>query len=396
VLFVTHRVPYPPTVGSKVRAFHCVEHLTQSGHEVTVASLARTAAEADAGAGIAGYCRDYLLERVRPPVQLVRMAVRLPTPFPSTMGYFHSSRLARRIRVALATTPFDLIMVHSSSAAQYVERVRDVPKIMDFVDMDSRKWLDYAGFKPFPLSLGYWLEGRKMAAAERAIARRFDVSVCVTAAEQAILDGYGLGVPSRWFPNGVDTERFAAAGTDYDPDSLCFVGRMDYYPNVQAMLDFCREVLPLLREARPRVKLQIVGAEPTAPVRALAQIPGVTVTGTVPEVQPYVQRSAASVVPLAIARGIQNKILESMAMGVPVVASPAAARGVDALPGEHLLVAGSPGQYRDALVRLMADPAERHRLAVAGRARMLSHHTWSHAMGRLDSIIAESMDRRHR
>jgi sugar transferase (PEP-CTERM/EpsH1 system associated) len=324
------------------------------------------------------------------------MVLRLPTPFPSTMGYFRSARLARRIREVLAATAFDLIMVHSSSAAQYVDRVQGVAKIMDFVDMDSQKWLDYAGFRAFPASLGYRVEGLKMIAAEKAIARRFDVSTCVTPAEQATLEGYGLGVRTEWFPNGVDTVRFAPAEAAYDPNTVCFVGRMDYYPNVEAMVRFCREVLPLLRERRADVQLFIVGADPAREIAALAEIPGVTVTGTVPQVQPYVHRAAVNVVPLAIARGVQNKILESMAMGVPVVASATAAKGVDAVPDEHLLVADSPPDYRDAILGLLEDPAERARLAEAGRARMLSHHTWTHAMERLDTIIADCLAPRNR
>lgn len=394
VLFVTHRFPFPPHLGSKVRAFHCIRHLTEQGHQVTVASLARSAEEAAEAAGIAPYCQRYLVERVAQPVQALRMVARLPTPAASSMGYFRSGRLARRIHEVLAETRFDLIMVHSSSAAQYVERVRGTPKIMDFVDMDSQKWLDYAAFKPFPVSLGYRLEGLKMVAAEKAIARRFDVSTCVTPAEQAVLDGFGLGVRTDWFPNGVDTDRFAPTEVPYDPQMLCFVGRMDYYPNVQAMVWFCRDVLPLVRARRPQVQLYIVGANPTREITALGETPGVRVTGTVPQVQPFVQRAAVNVVPLAIARGVQNKILESMAMEVPVVASPTAAKGVDAVPGEHLLVADAPEEYRDAILALLDAPEARARLARAGRARMLSHHTWAHAMGRLDGIIADCLGRR--
>jgi glycosyltransferase involved in cell wall biosynthesis len=169
---------------------------------------------------------------------------------------------------------------------------------------------------------------------------------------------------------------------------------MDYYPNQECMFDFCSRTLPLLREKRPEIKLAIVGADPSPAVRKLGELPGVTVTGSVPDVRPYLRRSALTVAPLNIARGTQNKILEAMAAGVPVVASRVAAGGVDAVGGEHFLVASNPEEYRDAILRILGAPDERRRLAQAGRARMLSHHAWPSSMRRLDDIIERCMRRR--
>lgn len=354
-----------------------------------MASLVRSEEEARAGAGLAAHCASYVMERVSRPAAAARMLRRLPTRDPSSMGFFHSPRLARRIRGLLGTVRFDLIVVHCSSVAPYVADVGGVPKILDFGDMDSQKWLAYSRFKPFPLSLGYHLEGRKLQRAEMELARRFDYCTCTTHAELETLDGFGTGARTGWFPNGVDTERFKPDGDSYDPQTICFVGRMDYYPNQLAMFDFCRDVLPLLRERQPGLKLVIVGADPSREVRRLSTLPGVTVTGSVPQVQPYVQRAALSVVPLSIARGTQNKILESLAMGVPVVSSALAAAGVDAVPGEHLLTARTPRDYRDTILRLVEDAGERARFAASGRARMMSHHAWERSMGLLDTIVDE-------
>jgi glycosyltransferase involved in cell wall biosynthesis len=171
---------------------------------------------------------------------------------------------------------------------------------------------------------------------------------------------------------------------------------MDYYPNQECMFDFCANVLPLLRQRRADVRLCIVGADPSAEVRKLGEIPGVTVTGSVPDVRPYVRRSAVMVAPLNIARGTQNKILEAMAMGVPVVTTRAAAKGVDALPGEHFLVADSAEEKAIAVLRLLEDRGEHHRLAIAGRARMLSHHSWPSSMRRLDRIIERGLGQQGR
>jgi glycosyltransferase involved in cell wall biosynthesis len=162
---------------------------------------------------------------------------------------------------------------------------------------------------------------------------------------------------------------------------------MDYYPNQECMFDFCANVLPRIQVRRPQVKLLIVGADPSAAVRRLGELSGVTVIGSVPDVRPYLVRSALMVAPLNIARGTQNKILEAMAAGVPVVASRVAAGGVDAVPGEHFAVGSTPEEHAQTVLRILCDPSERRRLAVAGRERMLSHHAWDQSMRRLDRII---------
>jgi sugar transferase (PEP-CTERM/EpsH1 system associated) len=396
VLYVCHRFPFPPKRGGKIRPFNMIRHLTASGHEVTVASLARSAAEAAEGRGIASYCARFEMAEVSTPVQAARMVTRLPTPTPSSMGFFYSPALARRVRELLGRERFDLIFVHCSSAAQYVADVRGVPKILDFGDMDSQKWLEYARYKPFPLSAGYWLEGFKLQREEKRLATMFDLCTATTRAEWETLESYRLGVPSDWFPNGVDSDYFAPSEAPYDADTISFVGRMDYYPNQDCMFDFCAKVLPQVKTQRPQTKLQIIGADPSPAVKRLGDLPGVIVTGSVPDVRPYVRRSAAVVAPLNIARGTQNKILEAMAMGVPVITSLAAAGGVDAIAGEHFLVAKNHEEQAAAILRVLGDPRERRRLAGAGRSRMLTHHAWPNSMRRLDAIIERSLSHRRR
>jgi sugar transferase (PEP-CTERM/EpsH1 system associated) len=320
------------------------------------------------------------------------MLARLPTATPSSMGYFYSPRLARKIRDLRARQPFDLIFVHCSSVAQYVEDDLDTPKILDFGDMDSQKWLEYARYKPFPLSLGYSLEGRKLEREERRLATRFDLCTATTRAEWQTLESYRTGVRTDWFPNGVDSDYFAPTGEPYEPETIVFVGRMDYYPNQECMFDFCAALLPRLQSMRPGLKLMIVGADPSPAVRRLSELRGVTVTGSVPDVRPFLRRAALMVAPLNIARGTQNKILEAMAAGTPVVTSRVAAGGVDASSPEHFLAASSPEEYTDAILRIVDDPAERGRLSTAGRERMLSHHSWEKSMQRLDGIIARCLE----
>lgn len=390
ILYVCHRFPFPPKRGGKIRPFNMIRHFAKR-HEVTVASLARTALEAQEGTGIAPYCHRFEMVTVNNSMQMLRMIARLPTLRPSSFGYFYSADLAARINKLIATERFDLIFVHCSSVAPYVADVQGPFKVLDFGDMDSQKWLEYANYKPFPLSTGYWLEGHKLSREESNLARKFDLCTATTRAEWETLESYRTGTPSDWFPNGVDSTAFSPVAEPYDPNLISFIGRMDYYPNQECMFDFCKNTLPLLKARRPDIKLVIVGADPSPAVRKLGEIPGVTVTGSVPEVQPYVRKSALMVAPLNIARGTQNKILEAMAMGVPVVTSKTAAGGVDALDREHFLVANSPAEYAESILRIIEDSSERGRLAAAGRARMLSHHAWENSMQRLDGIIERGL-----
>ena len=387
VLFVCHRVPFPPKRGGKIRPFNIIRHLTAQGHRVTVASLARSVAERDEARDLAQHCKEVLVEVIPVRVALPQMVARLPTPAPSSFGYFWSRRLAQRISTAAAATPFDLVFVHCSSVAPYVERLPAPLKIIDYGDMDSQKWREYAQHRAFPLSAGYWLEAVKLERRERLIAGHFDLCTCTTRAELESLRALGVTKPSDWFPNGVDAQFFAPDGAPYEPDLVAFVGRMDYYPNQQGVIGFCRDVLPQLRAKRPGVRFAIVGADPPAHIRALGELPGVTVTGSVPDVRPHVRRAALTVAPLAIARGTQNKILESMAMGVPVVCSPEASGGVDAVAGEHLRVASKPAEWVAAIEEILGSAALRQKLAIAGRERVLSHHSWAASMRRLDGIV---------
>ena len=391
ILYICHRFPFPPKRGGKIRPFIMIRHFSQR-HEVTVASLVRSEEEGREGQDISPYCANFEMVEVSKPVQMARMVARLPTSTASTLGYFYSAELALRIREMLRRRSFDLIFVHCSSVAQYVSEVRGIPKILDFGDMDSQKWLEYARFKSFPLNLGYRLEGSKMLRVEKRLAGCFDLCTATTRAEWETLNGYGVDVASDWFPNGVDSDFFAPDGKDYDPDTISFIGRMDYYPNQECMADFCANTLPLLRAKRPNVKLLIVGADPSAAMRRLGDLPGVTVTGSVPDVRPFVRGAALMVAPLNIARGTQNKILEAMAMGVPVVTSRVAAGGVDAVADEHFLVTETYIGYANAILKIMDDKAERNRLAIAGRARMISNHAWPKSMERLDGIVERCID----
>ncbi len=389
ILYICHRFPYPPKRGGKIRPFNMIKYLSEQGHQVWVASLARSQQEFDECAGITAYCHRYTIGLVNDAIQWARMIMYLLTPTPSSLAFFYSKSLKKQIDDWIKEENFDFIFVHCSSVAQYVDHVEHIPKILDYGDMDSQKWLTYRSFKPFPFSWGYWLEGIKMQFSEKNLARKFDLATCTTKAELATLDSYGTTIKTDWFPNGVDTDFFQPDNTAYEPHSISFIGRMDYFPNQQCMLEFCHETWPLIQEKIPDAKLYIVGADPSKQIRALENINGVIVTGSVKDVRPFILKTAAMVAPLKIARGTQNKILEAMAMGVPVVSSSLAAGGIDAIPGEHFLTADSPSEYASKLINLMESEPFRTKYAVAGRERMLSHHAWHKSMEKMESLIQD-------
>lgn len=394
VLFVCHRVPYPPKRGGKIRPFNIIRHLTEQGHDVTVCSIARTEAEADEAANLGEYCKRVCVEIIPDRVAWPRMIAWLPTLWPSSFAYFYSRRIARLVAGELSTHSYDLAFVHCSSVAPYVVPHVAGLKVLDYGDMDSQKWREYSAYRSFPLSAGYWLEAVKLEAAERRLAACFDLCTCTTVAELESLRGLGISTTSDWFPNGVDAEVFTPT-EDYDPNLIAFVGRMDYYPNQQAVNRFCREVLPRLHVLRPELRFTIVGADPPASILELGKLRNVSVTGSVPDVRPHVTRAALTVAPLAIARGTQNKILESMAMGVPVVCSVEASKGVDAVPGEHLLTASTTDEYVAAVKQILDSADLRATLARNGRQRVLTNHSWSSSMRRLDGLLGAAIERRN-
>jgi len=389
ILFTCHRLPYPPKRGGKIRPFNIIRHFKDQGHNLTVASLSRSPEESAEGEGLRDYCDKLLIGEVGNTSATLQMIARLPTTSPSSMGSFYSRRLHKMVANELSSSNYDLIFVHCSSAAQYVRTRGNIPSVLDFGDMDSQKWLDYSGHRPFPFSLGYWLEGSKMQRAEAKLAASFTLSTCTTRAELQSLRHLGTAKRTGWFPNGVDSDFFCPDVLDYDRDQICFIGRMDYFPNQQGVIWFCNKVLPAIHAERPATKLTIVGAEPSAEIQRLGDRPGIKVTGTVPDVRSFVKRSALSVAPLMIARGTQNKILESMAMGVPVISTDVAAGGVDAVPGEHLLTASNPENFAKQALKILGDHEFRTKLSVNARDRILKRHTWGNSMEVLDGLLAK-------
>ena len=388
ILFLCHRLPYPPQRGGKIRPFNMIRHLAVS-HEVTVATLARTAEELAAGQELHRYCHDLHVGRISKPAGWARFALHGMSAAPATFGYFHSPELARTVRRLLDTRGFDAIVVHCSSMGPYVAGHRGGRKVMDFGDADSEKWLEYGRTAPFPLSQAFRLEGRKVRRYEAWLGKQFDACSVNAPRERDVLAAY-VHSPINVIPNGVDLEYFEPtrpSGRGYVPNRIVFTGNMSYRPNVDAVRRLVTAVLPRIRREIPDVQLCIVGMDPTPAVRRLADEDRVVVTGRVDDVRPYFDSAAVAVAPLRVARGLQNKVLEAMAMRVPVVASTAAFEGISAVAGRDLLVAAGPKAFSRAVVTLLRDPAARERYAAAGRTCVDTNHNWNRLLQRLEDLV---------
>ncbi|MGH7348728.1 MAG: TIGR03087 family PEP-CTERM/XrtA system glycosyltransferase, partial [Candidatus Rokuibacteriota bacterium] len=295
----------------------------------------------------------------------------------------------RTVTRLLSPRAFDVIMVHCSSMGPYVAGSTAARRIMDFGDADSEKWLEYSRSAPFPLSLAFRAEARRVRRQERRLADRFDVRSVTAPREREVLAAYVPGA-IHVLPNGVDLDYFQPQrppGQSYAPDRLIFTGNMSYKPNVEAVHHFVSDILPTIWRRRPRTEFFIVGMDPTHSVRRLADGLRVVVTGRVDDVRPYFDDAAVAVAPLRVARGLQNKVLEAMAMRVPVVASPAAANGIHAVAGRDLLVEREPEAFGHAVVSLLDDRAMRERYASAARACVEANHDWGRILRRLDDLV---------
>jgi sugar transferase (PEP-CTERM/EpsH1 system associated) len=393
ILFVCHRFPCPPNRGGKIRPFHMIRHLSQE-HRVVVATLAHSQEEVEQGRHLSHHCSEVLAEVVPSPMRWMRAAGSLPTAVPSSARYFWSGSLYRRIQDLQTRMNLDAVMVHCAFVAGYVKDVQAPFRLLDFGDLDSRKWSDYAKYRSFPWSAGYALEAFKLGRLERELADEFDHCTVTARGELESYEEMGSSTPCSVIPNGVDVDYFQLSrNRGSQSPVIVFLGRMDYFPNVAGILDFVENVFPLVRRQIPQASLRIVGSDPSPEVRALSTLPQISVTGFVPDVRPVAEDAAVAIAPLKIARGTQNKVLECMAMGIPVVASPQAARGVQAVPGIDLLVGDTPQQFADHVVNIIRNPGLRASIAEAARRRVATAHRWDASMRLLDEVLAVGSER---
>lgn len=396
ILFIVHRVPFPPDRGDKIRSYHLLKALAALG-PVHLAAFADDARDMAVGEALASLTASRCIVERKP--NKMRAALSAMTRGRAlSEALFDDARLHTYVADTIRRHAIRRIVVFSGQMAHYVPADYDGRFVMDFVDVDSAKFAAYADSAPqlSPMRAVFAREGRVLARREAEIARRADVSLFVSAAEAALFQSRaGLGADRvRALENGIDTVTFDPTG-DFAPLAtppvsrpLCvFTGQMDYRPNIDAVVWFAQRVLPLLRNTHADAGFAIVGRAPTREVEALGTLPGVTVTGAVDDVRSWIAAADVVVAPLLLARGIQNKVLEAMAMAKPVVASPAAAEGIDATPGVELAVAQSPADMVATIAALVRDPDAAQRIGQAARARMLARYGWDAQLAALPSLL---------
>jgi sugar transferase (PEP-CTERM/EpsH1 system associated) len=388
LLFLAHRLPYPPNKGDKVRSWHLLKHLA-ARHRVHLGTFVDDPDDLQHLGRLRELCASLHFSRLHPRRAKLASLAGLLRGEPLTLAYYRDAALQAWVQRLGDGGRLDGALVFSSSMAPYAQRLK-VPLWVDFVDVDSAKWTQYAPRHRWPLSWLYRREGRELLAFERSVAALAEHSFFATEKEAELFRGLAPECAGRVAAvcNGVDFEYFTARddrASPYAADELpvVFTGAMDYWPNIDAVSWFVAEMLPPLRQRWPQLRFHIVGRGPAPAVRALAG-DAVNVTGTVDDVRPWLQHAAAVVAPLRLARGVQNKVLEAMAMGRPVVAAAACAEAIDATPGRHLLAAETAAEYVHALGQLLAHPAQARQIGQAGRLQVEHACGWDAQLKALD------------
>ncbi len=405
VLFLAHRIPYPPDKGDKMRSFHQLHALTARGHKVHLLAFADEAKDLQYQAKLSALCASAVIVPLNRRRAKLQAAKKLSSRAPLSLGYFASPRMRRLSVHKLTTLNPEVIFVYSSTMAQYVPPQFAQRTVVDLVDVDSEKWRDYAEYTNWPWSWLYQLEWRRLRRYEYAIIRQFAQTIVTTEREAALLDEldeFTRRARLRVITNGVDLEYYRPFGAEL-PEALpveeqkyfvnsaairlVFTGAMDYYANVEGVRYFVDQVLPLIRECEPRVEFLIVGRNPSSEVRRLGERDGVTVTGEVRDVRPYLAAATACVVPLRIARGVQNKVLEAMACGRAIIALPEAVGGLRVVAGEHLLVVRDAQAMAEAVLKVIADESLRTQLGLQARRFVEAEHDWAPLLERTVDLI---------
>jgi sugar transferase (PEP-CTERM/EpsH1 system associated) len=397
LLFLVHRLPYPPNKGDKIRSFHLLRYLAKR-HRVHLATFVDAPEDWAHVDSIREYCEELCVRPLRPNIAKMRSIAGLLRTEALTLPYYRDEKMKRWVAQLLERRSVESVIAFSSSMAQYLpqDRINAVRCVMDFVDVDSDKWRQYSQNVKWPLSWLYEREAERLQAYEREIARSWDVSVFVTEEEAATFRAIAPEAAPRVhsLENGVDVDYFSCdpkRESPFDPEvpTLVFTGAMDYRANVDAVTWFARVVWPEVRRQRPDSAFWIVGARPTGAVRSLAGQPGIEVAGAVPDVRPYLQHARAAVAPLRIARGVQNKVLEALSMEQRVVMTTAAADGIPVSEERFVAVSDNPGDFAASCVGYLTGPPS-DELRQEIRQWVVARYQWANKLAKLDRWLSEA------
>ena len=393
VLFLAHRIPYPPDKGDKIRSWRALKHIAERA-TVHLGAFVDDPADLQYGDKLRSMCGDVLLQPIPRWARVTRSLRAVRTGEALSVGLYYDRRMVEWVRETVRRRQISAIYVFSSQMARYAAAYLGGRKsVMDFVDVDSEKWRQYAGESFGWRRIVYGREAKLLRGVEKLAARHYNTSVFVSDAEAALFrkisGSYGHTV--EVVGNGVDLGYFSPdAVRPIEPagrPAVAFTGAMDYRPNIDAALWFADRCWPLIRAAAPEASFTIAGANPVADIRKLDGKEGISVTGRVPDIRPYLAGADVAVAPLRIARGVQNKVLEAMAMGKPVVATAAAAEGIDATNGEHLLVADEPTAVAAAVIEIFRNRPKAAAIGAAARRRVVERYDWDAKLAPLDEKL---------
>ena len=378
ILYLAHTCPYPPNRGDRIRCYHLLNHLSKS-YELTLVYPVFDDEHYACQEQLRQHCESIFPVPYKTVMSYLSCLRSLFSNHPLSVAYFYSGALAKIVQ---RLSP-DVVLADCSTMAQFALNISR-PKILDYVDIDSKKWEYLSSLAHFPYSMIYRVESRRLSRFEQFLSEQFDHCLVTSQHEKSLLDDSSR---ITVLPNGIDQQYFSTANTPNN-GSIVFTGVMNYFPNTDAVLHFHRSIFPLITREVPSAQFVIAGMHPTAQIRKLADR-YTTVTGFVPDIRVYLSKAAVCVVPLRVAMGVQNKILEAMAMGVPVVATSMANRGINATHGQEILLADDPEQFAAATIRLFHDTHLRETLRKNAKQFIEQNFRWEKNLQRLDELITE-------
>lgn len=380
ILYLTHRTPFPPDKGDRIRTYHLLRQMAKHGR-VWLGCLADEPVLPEMHAALNGLCERVAAVPVGRKSRWLKAFWSLTTGRSLSEGLFASKSLTRVLRNWTNEATFDVVVASSSALVPYLRQpaLRNIPHVVDLIDVDSQKWLDFAAMSRPPKKWLYKLEAARVRKLEKALAGQARAVSVVSRAEADVYDAFTHAGAATVATNGVDLDFFAPVECETQL-ALAFVGALDYLPNEDAAVWFTREMWPAIHAKYPTAEFRIIGRNPTAAVQALAAVPGVKLVGQVPDVRPFVASAAVVVVPLRLARGVQNKVLEAMSMAKAIVAAPASLAALGTIPGTHLLSASTSQEWVDSVCALLADPLKRQRFGIAARQYVEQNHHWERCL----------------
>lgn len=386
LLFVVHRVPYPPDRGDRIRSYHLLRFLAARTN-VYLATLADESVSQETLSELNKLSTELHIENLGKS-RYLRGSLSLLTGRSATEGIFYSANLQRKISHWCQQVKFDFALGFCSSVAPYLDipELRNVPRYMDFVDVDSEKFFEYSEVKQGLKSRLYGLEAQRLRNLELQVANNYRACFLVTEPEANLFREFAPEATVRAATNGIDLDYFSTAtrdhiGTETDPNhpTCLFVGALDYPPNIQGIQWFCDKVWPKVKSDFPNAQLKIVGRKPTTEVLQLRQLNSVQVAANVPDVRPYYKQATVAIAPLRIARGIQNKVLEAFATKTPVIGTSNALEGIK-LNGSSAIIADTVEDWQSALAELFQSPHRREQIADSGFRFVEKNHSWDHCL----------------